>query len=134
MAEKIAYRVSAIILLITALSIVAMLAMGLARATANPSAPVVPESMKPLPPEQIIIDEAALDTKPAVEVEEAPASKPNSALGLVASENEDSQFVVKRIMQINEPLVHGAWFWDVEGVPEGELQDHQQRGERDPTH
>ena len=126
MVEKIVYQVSAIILLVTALSIVAMLAMGLARATANPSAPVVPESMKPLASEPVMIDEAVLKSEAGSETEETTSeavvtSEPNSALGLVASEPKDSPFVIKRIMEINEPLVHGAWFWDVDGVPEGEL-------------
>ncbi|AMO73253.1 hypothetical protein AZE99_05665 [Sphingorhabdus sp. M41] len=31
------------------------------------------------------------------------------------------KFVVKRILQIDEPFVHGYYKWDDEGVPEGEL-------------
>ena len=31
------------------------------------------------------------------------------------------KFVVKRILQIDEPFVHGYYKWDDEGVPDGEL-------------
>ena len=33
----------------------------------------------------------------------------------------DSQFAVKRILEFDEPFVHGFWIWDDEGVPDGEL-------------
>lgn len=33
----------------------------------------------------------------------------------------NSPFVVKRILKIDEPFVHGFYAWDDEGVPEGEI-------------
>ena len=33
----------------------------------------------------------------------------------------DDQFAVKRILEFDEPFVHGFWAWDDEGVPDGEI-------------
>lgn len=33
----------------------------------------------------------------------------------------DSPFVIKRVLQIDEPFVHGYYKWDDEGVPDGEI-------------
>lgn len=33
----------------------------------------------------------------------------------------DDQFAVKRILEFDEPFVHGFWIWDDEGVPDGEI-------------
>lgn len=32
-----------------------------------------------------------------------------------------NRFAVKRILEIDEPFVHGYWIWDDEGVPDGEI-------------
>lgn len=33
----------------------------------------------------------------------------------------DNQFGIKRILEFDEPFVHGFWIWDDEGVPQGEI-------------
>ena len=97
MVEKIAYRISATVLLVAALAIVALLAMGLTRA----------DEGSPAAPEQAVAANSAVAAPGAdVAVVELPLS---------------DTFVVKRILQIDEPFVHGYYKWDDEGVPDGEL-------------
>lgn len=33
----------------------------------------------------------------------------------------ESPYVVKRVLDVPEPLRHGAYYWDIEGVPEGPI-------------
>ncbi|MEP2989282.1 MAG: L,D-transpeptidase family protein [Parasphingorhabdus sp.] len=33
----------------------------------------------------------------------------------------EDQFAVKRILEFDEPFVHGFWIWDDDGVPDGEI-------------
>ncbi len=110
MVEKIAYRVSAAILLMTALAIVAMFLVGLTRADAGnssvPSKTMVAENVTPEPVAQKISAVEPIDADPIDIAEKLPLS---------------DKFVVKRILQIDEPFVHGYYKWDDEGVPEGEL-------------
>ena len=110
MVEKIAYRVSASVLLVTALAIVALLVMGLTRASADPVGRA-----------SISADAEQVAAEPAVD----PASilTPITAddADMASSEPLSDRFVVKRILQIDEPFVHGYYKWDDEGVPEGEL-------------
>lgn len=110
MVEKIAYRVSASVLLLAALAILAMLVMGLTRADAGsssaPSEPVASENAAPEP----VVQNASLLEPMAAEPMEIAEKLPLS-----------DTFVVKRILQIDEPFVHGFYKWDDEGVPEGEL-------------
>ena len=110
MVEKIAYRVSAAILLMTALAIVAMFLVGLTRADAGnssvPSKTMVAGNVAPEPVAQKMFAVEPIDADPIDIAEKLPLS---------------DKFVVKRILQINEPFVHGYYKWDDEGVPEGEL-------------
>ena len=113
MVEKIAYRLSASVLLVTALAIVAMLVMGLTRpaadsagATATPSKAVVAANVDPEPVVQDVSDSVEPEAGSFDITEKLPLS---------------DTFVVKRILQIDEPFVHGYYKWDDEGVPEGEL-------------
>ncbi|WP_417593845.1 L,D-transpeptidase family protein [Parasphingorhabdus sp.] len=110
MVEKIAYRVSASILLLTALAIVAMLVMGLTRADAGSSSerPAVAVADKAAA-EPVMQDIAVTEPVEAEPIEIADKLPLND------------KFVVKRILQIDEPFVHGYYKWDDEGVPEGEL-------------
>lgn len=109
MVEKIAYRISATVLLVAALAIVALLAMGLTRADAGSSA----------------AQEQAVAANSAV----APPVEDIAAVEPIADNTDDiidklplsDTFVVKRILQIDEPFVHGYYKWDDEGVPDGEL-------------
>lgn len=110
MVEKIAYRVSASVLLLAALAILAMLVMGLTRADAESasarSKPVAAENAAPEP----VVENASLPEPLVAEPLEIAEKLPL-----------DDTFVVKRILQIDEPFVHGYYKWDDEGVPEGEL-------------
>ncbi|WP_417609369.1 L,D-transpeptidase family protein [Parasphingorhabdus sp.] len=113
MVEKIAYRLSASVLLVTALAIVAMLVMGLTRpapdsagATATPSKVAISAAVDPEP----VVENVPESAEPAAESFDVAEKLPLS-----------DTFVVKRILQIDEPFVHGYYKWDDEGVPEGEL-------------
>jgi len=110
MVEKIAYRVSASVLLLAALAILAMLVMGLTRADAESasgrSKPVAAENAAPEP----VVENASLPEPMVTEPLEIAETLPLN-----------DTFVVKRILQIDEPFVHGYYKWDDEGVPEGEL-------------
>ncbi len=113
MVEKIAYRVSALVLLMSALAIVALLVMGLTRAAADSTRPIAPLSAP------IVAEQPALDPL----AEEAAVFTPISSGSAETSTNQPTsdKFVVKRILEIDEPFVHGYYKWDDEGVPEGEL-------------
>lgn len=39
----------------------------------------------------------------------------------VAAEDPADAYVVKRVLNVPEPLRHGAYYWDTEGVPEGPI-------------
>jgi lipoprotein-anchoring transpeptidase ErfK/SrfK len=39
----------------------------------------------------------------------------------VAAEEPVDAYVVKRVLDVPEPLQHGAYYWDTEGVPEGPI-------------
>ena len=110
MVEKIAYRTSAAVLLVAALAIVALLVMGLTRADAGRPA------IEPMvAPTETATAEPAATT--IAEAEPAAADFFDIAEKLPLSDT----FVVKRILQIDEPFVHGYYKWDDEGVPDGEL-------------
>lgn len=110
MVEKIAYRVSASILLLTGLAIVAMLVMGLTRADAGSSSGRATEA---------VADSTAAET--AVENVSLAAPIAAQPVEIVDKLPLSDKFVVKRILQIDEPFVHGYFKWDDEGVPAGEL-------------
>ena len=108
MVEKIAYRMSATVLLLAALAVVALLVMGLTRADAG----------SPAAPEQMAAASAVADPVQNVAAVEPVAEIPvDIADKLPLSDT----FMVKRILQIDEPFVHGYYKWDDEGVPDGEL-------------
>lgn len=113
MVEKIAYRVSATVLLVATLAIVAMLVMGLTRAGASS------DTASAALPKSEITERAGV----APDVQTAPAFEPVSAISTDIAHKLplSDTFVVKRILQIDEPFVHGYYKWDDEGVPEGEL-------------
>lgn len=107
MVEKIAYRVSASVLLVAALAIVAILVMGLTRADAGRSAaPTKTVEAAIVGPDPVVQKSSLLDPILA---------------GSVDNPSLSDKFVVKRILQIDEPFVHGYYKWDDEGVPAGEL-------------
>ena len=112
MVEKIAYRMSATVLLITALAVVALLVMGLTRADAGSSSAsaspmaAVDSNAPSEPAMQNISGTEAMEAEPVEIAGKLPLS---------------DKFLVKRILQIDEPFVHGYYKWDDEGVPDGEL-------------
>ncbi|MGB5483091.1 L,D-transpeptidase family protein [Parasphingorhabdus sp.] len=113
MVEKIAYRVSASVLLMAALAIIALLAMGLTRAAADPVRPIEP------------LIETAVSEQPGDDplAEEDPVLAPiaTDVAAMAPNPSLSDKFVVKRILQIDEPFVHGYYKWDDDGVPAGEL-------------
>jgi hypothetical protein len=113
MVEKIAYRVSALVLLVAALAIVALLVMGLTRASADPIGPVAPPSETEFT-QQLPVDPMAGESSTLTPISSDSAE-------IIASQPLSDKFVVKRILQIDEPFVHGYYKWDDEGVPAGEL-------------
>ncbi len=118
MVEKIAYRVSATILLVTALLTMAILVMGLTRADSGPAASAsVDKAMTMAEPDasQPGAVQPVMAKSPLLQSVLADSSE------AVAEAAPDDKFVVKRILQIDEPFVHGYYKWDDEGVPEGEL-------------
>ena len=110
MVEKIAYRVSASILLLTGLAIVAMLVMGLTRADAGSSSQRTTEAVADSAAPEAVVENVSLAAPIAAQPVEIVDKLPLS-----------DKFVVKRILQIDEPFVHGYFKWDDEGVPAGEL-------------
>ena len=110
MVEKIAYRLSATVLLAAALAVLAMLVMGLTRADAGSPA---------METESAVVEKAPVEPAvPALSEAEPVASEPRDIAEKLPLSDA---FVVKRILQIDEPFVHGYYKWDDEGVPDGEL-------------
>jgi hypothetical protein len=109
MVEKIAYRVSATVLLLAALAVVALLVMGLTRADAGSPA---------APKQAVVAADVMADPVTDVAAVEPVAEKP---FDITEKLPLSDTFVVKRILQIDEPFVHGYYKWDDEGVPDGEL-------------
>tara|TARA_R110000824_G_scaffold30860_2_gene100998 strand:- start:3955 stop:4647 length:693 start_codon:yes stop_codon:yes gene_type:complete len=110
MVEKIAYRLSASVLLVAALAILAMLVMGLTRADAGASSALSKPVASETAAQESVVQNASLLEPMGAEPLEIAGKLPLS-----------NTFVVKRILQIDEPFVHGYYKWDDEGVPAGEL-------------
>ncbi|GAA0480306.1 hypothetical protein GCM10009096_22890 [Parasphingorhabdus litoris] len=110
MAQQILMRISGGILVATGFAILGLIVLALIRAFAGDPAPAVSAQVadeQPMP--------VALVAEP--KVVEPEAVEPASTSPLLS----DSPFVVKRILQIDEPFVHGYYKWDDEGVPDGEI-------------
>jgi lipoprotein-anchoring transpeptidase ErfK/SrfK len=59
---------------------------------------------------------------PAPVAEPARQPRPASPAAVIpAAKSPEDSFVVKRILNIDGPLAHGAWVWDDEGVPAGPI-------------
>ena len=96
-------------MLLAALAIVAMLVMGLTRADAGSSS---------VPSTPVVEDAASGPVEPNISATEPIAA---DRIEIADKLPLNDKFVVKRILQIDEPFVHGYYKWDDEGVPEGEL-------------
>lgn len=73
-----------------------------------PSAPQAPSEAKEKAPLPIV------ETKPLLKETGLTESAGNPKL-------LDDQFAVKRVLEFEEPFVHGFWIWDDEDVPDGEI-------------
>ncbi|MEW4466602.1 L,D-transpeptidase family protein [Parasphingorhabdus sp. JC815] len=102
MANQIALRISKAILIMAGLAVFVLAVMGVVRA-----AVVIPavEQGAELPALSKADDAKPILHQPAAE------TQPETA----------SDFVIKRVLQIDEPFVHGYYKWDDEGVPDGEI-------------
>ncbi|NVD27414.1 L,D-transpeptidase family protein [Parasphingorhabdus flavimaris] len=87
-----------------------MLVMGLTRADAGSSSQRTTEAVADSAAPEAVVENVSvagpIAEQPAEIVDKLPLS---------------DKFVVKRILQIDEPFVHGYFKWDDEGVPAGEL-------------
>lgn len=118
MTHEIAMRISKTILLLAGIGLAGLLTLGATKAIvvetpANSSASELSSESAKL--STMVADpktDALMDVSPAPE-----AVEPVSAL----QSKPASPFVVKRILQIDEPFVHGYYKWDDEGVPDGEI-------------
>ncbi len=72
-------------------------------------------------------DDQSKAAKPiAVEKEIAKPVAPSKFQKVAASTLTESvrphdKFRIKRVLEIDEPFVHGYWIWDDEGIPDGEI-------------
>ncbi|SIO03928.1 Lipoprotein-anchoring transpeptidase ErfK/SrfK [Parasphingorhabdus marina DSM 22363] len=118
MVQKIALRASVAILALAGLALLALLVLGLTRAITSSASAASAESgteaaatiatKNPVAP---VPETASADLPQAVE---SPKSSPLPLAG-------SSPFTVKRVLQIDEPFVHGFYKWDDEGVPDGPI-------------
>lgn len=51
----------------------------------------------------------------------APAAPKAAPTPIAAAADPTEGYVVKRVLDVPEPLRHGAYYWDTEGVPEGPI-------------
>ena len=92
---RIGMRVSKTILVLAGLAVLSLIIMWTFPAAATPpSTPLAPET---------VVESQGIEPVDTVLVE------------------LDSPFVIKRVLQIDEPFVHGYYKWDDEGVPDGEI-------------
>ncbi|MEP2102158.1 MAG: L,D-transpeptidase family protein [Parasphingorhabdus sp.] len=109
MTKQIMVRVSGGILVVTGFAILGLMTLGLIRAIAAepaPAAPLAAVEKVPVP--------VAFSAEPEI-IEPAPVAQP------VVDSPPNSPFVVKRVLQIDEPFVHGYYKWNDENVPDGEI-------------
>lgn len=105
MTKQIMVRISGAILVAAAFAVLGLLTLSLIRFIAGE-----PEPLPRLPATEEEPVPVALSANPEP-IEPAP----------VAQTVSDSPFVVKRILQIDEPFVHGYYKWDDADVPDGEI-------------
>ncbi|WP_337658407.1 L,D-transpeptidase family protein [Sphingorhabdus sp. Alg231-15] len=108
MTKQIAMRISAAILIVVGFSVLGLIALGLVRAFA-----AKPIAAEPLPAVTVLEEKVAVEAVAMDAEQEEAAMLPETV--------SNSPFVVKRILQIDEPFVHGYYKWDDEGVPDGEI-------------
>ncbi|HEY9092907.1 L,D-transpeptidase family protein [Parasphingorhabdus sp.] len=101
---QIGMRVSKTILVVAGLAVLFLVIMGVVRAVAaTPTVPSIAAQSATLPAPNPATESQNLEPDNAVQME------------------PDSPFAIKRVLQIDEPFVHGYYKWDDEGVPDGEI-------------
>ncbi len=111
MAKQMMMRISGAILILAGLSVLALMALAVVRAVA--AEPSLAEPIAAVERSEQDMVPMAISANPEM-IEPAPAAPAEPTVS-------DSPFVVKRILQIDEPFVHGYYKWDDEGVPDGEI-------------
>lgn len=111
MAKQMMMRISGTILIVAGLSVLALMALAVVRAVA--AEPSLAERVAVVEPSEQNVIPMAISANPEM-IEPAPVAPAEPTVS-------DSPFVVKRILQIDEPFVHGYYKWDDEGVPDGEI-------------
>lgn len=111
MTHQIAMRISKTILFLSGFVLLALVLLGATRAIAVETPVMQPE------------DTLAGAVEPLAEI---PATDIPAALPVVGQLSPPqpkpaSPFVVKRVLQIDEPFVHGYYKWDDEGIADGEI-------------
>lgn len=105
MAKQVMMRISAGILVVAGFSVLGLMTLALIRFVAGE-----PETVPRLAAMEQELIPAAISANPEM-IEPVPVEQTVS----------DSPFVVKRILQIDEPFVHGYYKWDDADVPDGEI-------------
>ncbi|MEH6756373.1 MAG: L,D-transpeptidase family protein [Parasphingorhabdus sp.] len=110
MTHQIALRISQLILLLAGLALFALVVSGSVKAIASET-PVM------LSPNKLVIQEDIVTDIPTA----ALASQPVEGALSPIQANMASSFVIKRVLKIDEPFVHGYYKWDDEGIPDGPI-------------
>ncbi len=105
MTKQIMMRMSAGILVVAGFAVLGLMTLALIRLVAGE-----PETAVPMAEMQQQLIPTAISATPEL-IEPVPVEPIVS----------DSPFIVKRILQIDEPFVHGYYKWDDADVPDGEI-------------
>lgn len=108
--EKLALTGAKLVVILTLIAI-ALTASGL---FASSKAPLEPAVAQMQPQKSAMLSNVAND-------EQSPATASSPLELLNTSGPNSSGYVIKRILDIDEPLSHGDYAWDDEGVPNGPL-------------
>lgn len=117
MTRQWAMRASAAVLVLAALCILSLLVAGLARAFVSS-----PSSGPPLAKQSAEQETQIIPVSVPIQTPVKTPTKTEAAEQASAQQAPlHGSFVVKRILKIDEPFVHGYYKWDDEGVPDGEI-------------
>jgi len=111
MTHQIAMRISKTILFLAGFVLVSLVLLGATRAIAIET-PVMQSADKLSAAVAPMAETSAMDIQAALPVVEQVSGSQSKPASL---------FVVKRVLQIDEPFVHGYYKWDDEGIPDGDI-------------
>ena len=122
MTHDIAMRISKTILFLAGIGLAALLTLGATRAiiVETPATQSTSELSSKSPEKPLDTSIAATVPPTDVAIDIPPVANAVDTVSAIQSKPA-SPFVVKRILQIDEPFVHGYYKWDDEGVPDGEI-------------